>query len=333
MRKIFLFINLLVLFVGLCFAGEPTWLKKPEKEYPKSKFLMAIGVAQTPKQAQDDALQEISLFLNAKIEVATTVLKESKSFIDGDKTLFADKVSIHQISNISSNADLFCVNFTESYYDKKKKNYSVLAYINKQDAVTVYHQRILSLIDSVDSYKKYADTENEPFLAAGALQKARILSELAKTYIQTIGTIFPGEDSKYSEQLSVIKKVQEDLESYKNIMIFDFAFPDEKLRSISDKLASILEENGYRCSQKNASYKVCLNYDFIEENYDAGPFVRPNGQIEIKNADGKSVYSYSKAYGRFGGKTLDQAYTRGIFKIKEDLEENFLKEYREISEK
>ncbi len=333
MRKILSLFYATLFLSSLSFAETPSWLKNPEKDYPQAKYLRALGIADSQKKARESALSELSLYLNAKVDVATHVIKESKSYAESDKTIFKDSTSFKQITNISSEAELFCVDFTECHYDNKNKTYSVLAYLNKREAVEVYNQRINTLMDSITSYQKYASGEKEIFLAVGALQKASMLSELVKAYAQTVGTIFPSENSKYSSQLEIINRINENLISYKKNLSFSLSYTDERCRSIADAISSIFEENGYVYSEKGGAYTVYLDFAFEEEQYAVGPFVRPSGKIEIKNSAGEPVYSYSKAYKRAGAKTVDSAYTRAIFKIKNDLKENFLKEYRELPKK
>ena len=101
---------------------------------------------------------------------------------------------------------------------------------------------------------------------------------------------------------------------------------DKRYDPIFSTVASILERDGYAYSLKDSNYKIIIDVSALEETYETGPFVRASLDILIVNNAGNGVYTYSKAYARTGSKTWEQAYTRAVSKIKQDLEENFLSE-------
>lgn len=320
----------LLMACAYCFADSvPSWVIKPEKDFPSRQYIRSIGEANTVKAAKAAALAEISLFFEAKTEVVTQAVKKSCEIIEGDKQFFASSKSFGQLVNIKSNADFFCVNFTDSYYDVKHDKHTVLAYIDKNEAAEIYRTRIAALLESVDSLMAYAKKESEPFLAGSALTKAKTLSALAEQYIKAETVIVPADSAIYKEPLKNLSKVDVELSSIKKLLTFTIKMTknDPKLNPLFSTVSSLIVKRGFAYSLADAKYAVVIDVAFVEEEYESGPYVRPSGNFLIVNAAGKGVYTYSKAYPRSGSKTMDLAYTRAVSKIKQDLEENFLAEF------
>ena len=323
------FLLVSVALVGaLCFADVPAWLKKPEKEFPTAAYIRAIGEGDSAKAARAAALSDISLFFDTKTEVITQAVKQSGAVISGDTSFFESNHSYQQIAQISSEAEFFCVNFTEPYRNEKTGVYSVLAYINKKEAAQVYTARINALMDSVNAYRTYAKGEKEPFRAVQALQKAQVISSLAGNYIKAETTIVPQDAQKFQRDLQTIALIPAERAALKKNMTFAITMnqKDKRFDPIFSTVAAVLEKQGYAYSVSDAQYAVIVDISCAEESYDAGMFVRPSVDVLIVDANGAGLYTYSKALPRTGGKSIDQAYTRAVVKIKQDLEAHFLEE-------
>ena len=105
--KRFFFLIVVLISVSLLFADVPEWLKKPEKEYPTSKFIRTVGEGANLKLAQDSAVSAISLYFDTKTEVLSTAVKEMSAILSDGKEVFNASRSIQQIMQITSNAEFF----------------------------------------------------------------------------------------------------------------------------------------------------------------------------------------------------------------------------------
>lgn len=310
------------------FAEVPRWVKAPEKEFPSEKFIRGIGEGASEKIAKTAAISDISLFFDAKVEVIGTAVKETSSLLVDDKSFFSSNKTYSELARITSVSDFFCLKFSDSYYDKKKNKYTILAYIDKAEASKLYTARIDGLMNSVNSYIYYAEKEHEPFFCIQALKKAEILGSLAQKYIQAETTIIPADITKFQNSLDRISSISWKKNELKKNMNFSvsIAQKEKKYDSVFTTISKILEKYGYAYSVTGSKYKILADISCTEENYDAGIFVRPSIDVVILNVDGTGVYSYSKVLSKTGGKTLEQAYIRSVNKINQDLEENFLSE-------
>ncbi len=324
-----LFVLIIALASAFCFADDvPSWLKKPEKEFPTKEYIRATGSGNSEKAAQNAAISQISLYFDTKTDVLTLAVKQSGEIIAGDKSFFASSQSFQQLTQITSNAEFFCVKFTDSWYDKKSDKFTVLAYINKKEAAQIYTARITALMEAVNAYRDYAKSEKEPFLAVTALHKAKVVSNLCEKYIHNETIIVPSDTEKWQGALKTISLIPAEHNALKKNVTFSIHLnqKDKRFDPIFSTVASILERYGYAYSVKDSNYKIILDISCIEESYEKGEFVRPSVDVLIVNNAGTGVYSYSKALPRTGSKTMDLAYSRAVTKIKQDLEENFLAE-------
>lgn len=326
MMKNFFYFVLLNFVASLCFSQVPSWVQNPEKEYPSSKFVRAVEEGTSAKNSKNAALATISLYFNAKTEIISVAVKKMEGVFSEDEMLFTSNQSFTQISNVTSSAEFFCVNFSDTYQNKKDGKYYTLAYIDKKKAGEIYKTRIKFLMQYIDTYKKMAADESENFTAVKYLTKAQNLANAAEKYIQSEIVLFPDEAKNYSADLEKISRLPAEIAaSKKGLKFFVSVDSDvEKASTLSTTVSSVLEKRGYVYSEKNAQYGIKVYLDFSEESKQAGEFVRPDMKIIVENSDGESVHSYSKSYPKIGGKTIDDAYTRALIKIKQDIEENFL---------
>ncbi|MCR4953089.1 MAG: hypothetical protein K6A43_03345 [Treponema sp.] len=327
LAKTYFFLIFCFLFISsFLFAEVPLWLKQPEKLYPSNQYIKAIGEATSVKSAQSAALETISLYFDTKTEIVTVAVEQIKSLKTNQNEKLSRNQSLEKITNITSNAEFFCVNFTEPFYDKKTDKYSVLAYIEKAEAAKIYTNRIQILMEIVQSYRNFANNETEIFLSSEALKKANALCSIISQYITNETIIVGADKTKFKKELETIAAVYSDFASIKKQMTFSIKLNQEekKFDSLFSTVASVLEKEGYSYSLVDSEYKIIIDISCIEENYETGPFVRASLDVFILNREGKGVYTYSKAYPRFGSTTMEKAYTRTITKVKQDLEENFL---------
>lgn len=324
-----------LLFIFFCFStvfgfadSIPDWIKNPEKAYPKKEFIRAVGEGSSEKAAKNAAISEISLYFETKAEVVNLALKQSYQIVTEEKTLTSSNASLTQIAKITSTADFFCLNFTESVYDKKTDKFTILAYIKKAEVSEIYTTRISALLHSIKLFKDYSASEKELFLSAAALHKASVFGSLCERYIKALTVIYPMESSKYENDLKKIGSIQAEHNALKKQLSFSIELlqKDQVFNPVITTLSEILEKQGYSYSLTDSKYKIVADIACTEEIYDAGPFIRPSMEIVIINQSGKGVYSYSKTLPRIGSKTMEQAYIRAVSKINQDLKENFLSE-------
>lgn len=328
-------LSLLYLFItfNLSAAKNPVWLISPEKEFPSKDFIRAKGEARTEKKAKTEALAEIALNFKANARIINKSIQDLEIFSDDDRSNYSKFQSVHQEMEISSDVDLFCVQFTDSFYNKKLKTYSVLAYIDRNEASKLLQAKIEPLKEEVKKIFLFAKNETENLYIIFDYQRAKGYAELVQKYIEDVIVIKPSLINVYENDLSLVSEINSFSLAQKNKISF-YAFCEEKRYSaVVSGLASSLEKSGfiYNKNKKNADYLIDIKISFREEEYDIGKFVRPDVIATVSNKKGEAVASYSKAYPRYGGyDNYESAYNLALVRITQDFDENFLIAYRGI---
>ena len=329
MKRKILFFCLLSLITIFAFGADvPAWLKNTETEFPDSLYIKSVGEGSSVKKAQNAALSTIALFFDTKITYVKVAVEHVQEIATENKNFFSSSESYQHMTEISSEANFFCVKFTEAYYDKKSDAFSILAYIDKKEAAEIYTARIVALMEAVNVYRAFANTETEPLRAVMALHKAELLASLAKTYIRAETTIIPSDSTKFMSYLKTIELLPTERDARTKELTFSITIqPSEKRYApLFSTIAKSFESYGGSYLLKDVSYTVIADIFCTEEHYEAGEFVRPSVDVLVVNKAGAGVYTYSKTFQRIGSNTLEQAYTRAVSAIQQDLEEHFLSE-------
>lgn len=326
-KRFILELLFIAIFIPL-FAAPPKWLTELEKVYPTDKFIRAIGEGTTIKKAETEAISSISLNFNARTKVINNAIKDYNSVIEENKTKISKSYALTQETTISSESEFLCVKFSDSYYDKKKKTYYLVGYIDRNEVSGIYEQKIYGLMTTIQTILNYATDEYESLYSVLNYQKASKLSKLAQYYIDAANIINPQESEKYKDDLQLIASIEGLVNAQKNKLSFSINCNDKRYSSICTAISSILQESGFVLTKVKPTYYIYVELNCSEEIYDAGNFVRPDINITITNNSGNSIDSYSKVYQRYSHQTMQNAYNLALVRVQQDLEENFLIAYR-----
>ena len=323
-RLLFTF-SVFVFFAVNCAAAPskkaPAWLTDdPHLIYSENEYLTAIGEGNSDSLARDDALNKLSQYFDTKVHSEGLAIRATNDSSFSSSSL--------QTVSVESEADLFCVNFTDSFFDKKNAKYFILAYINKKEAAEIYRSKIEALLSSITQNQKNARNEREVFFKALLLRKSAEFCESAEKYIQYETALIHDDVEKYKPALVDMTKIFSELDSLKPQLTFSITMnqKEKRFNPVFSTLAEALEKQGFSYSVNDSMYRIIADISCEEEVYETGPFVRPSLDVLIVNKNGEGLYTYSKAYGRTGAKTMEQAYTRSVSKITKDLAENFMTE-------
>ena len=86
-------------------------------------------------------MAEISLYFNAKTDLLMSSVSEACKVEKNGESFSSSEESYGENLNISSEAEFFGVAFTDVWYEKKSDTFYVLAYIDRNEALSVYRDR------------------------------------------------------------------------------------------------------------------------------------------------------------------------------------------------
>lgn len=331
--KSFFIISVLLSFNFSIYAEKKSnWYNELDKFYPSEKYIRAIGEDSTVHKAEMNAITKIAMNFKTSVDLQKSAVEELECVSENDKSIYSKSQSMEQIVSIESEAELFCLNFEEAIYDKKRKKYTTLAYINRSEASRKYESKISPLMIEIQNILNFGSEETEQLYNVLNFRKAYVLGELASLYINNAISINPTEIDKYAESLNIISNLKNEVIKQQKKVTFDINVKNisnnKNLNQLRDGLASIMEGDSFIRSNKNPLYTIQVEITFSEENYEAGVFVRPSVNVIIYNRNREVVESYSKVHDRYGHSNLENAYNLSLVRIQQDFDENFLVEYR-----
>lgn len=334
MRKIIL--TAAALFCGLCFAQEaPSWLASPETEFPSEQYASAAGEGETDRAARMDAMIKIARSFKTTLQDVSKAARKAAAFLSDGSVDFSSNETLAQMAGSKSSMRFFNAKFTEIWHEKSGNGEKsrVLAYIDKSETAELYKSRIEALGDAAGLVLAAAKKQAEPFAARAILKNGKALESLADLYEKALAAVAPRDDGEASAEFEEAKrsfsKIDAALLDLKKELTVSIKIKqkDKKFAPILQTISDIVEKKGFSISSAKPRYKMEIDVSYSEEELDfGGPFVRTAIKATITNKTGSDVFLYEKEYPRSGGNTTEEAYSRALSKIQEDLEQNFFAE-------
>jgi hypothetical protein len=304
-------------------AQSPAWYLDKELLYPPSRYIAAVGEGSTRADAESAALAAVSLFFDTKTDIRNKAIREFNEAISGETTSFSKKTYIKEDAAVRSEAEFLGVRFADPFFISNRKLWAALAFIDRQEAAGIYDVKIGANMAAINALVADAAAA-EPLYACALLHRAQRIAGLTEEYIKTATLLDPKARAKYAPRLAAITEARRAYRSKREGLTFSVRVggADEAGR-VERVISGLLENEGYAVSGIGAPYTVNTRLTMTEEQYDAGVFIRSGITIGIER-NGRSLFSYSKSYPRYGHKTPDGACNRAFMAIEKDLQENFI---------
>jgi hypothetical protein len=325
MKKKIAFCFYFFIFTRVLFPqnSTPSWYIDKELEYPRSRFITAIGEGKNRQDAENAALATISLFFNTRTDVRNEVIREFNEAVTNNTTDFSKKTYITESAVVRSEQEFLGVRFATPFFVQKQQIWAVLAYIDRAEASRTYESKISVNMASVNSMADDASKESEPLYACGLLFRAIKIAGVTEEYIKTASVIDSSSTAKYSAYITQIQNIRSRYRTNRDRLTFKVNVNStDSTGRIERKLQELLEANGCIVSARNPQYTVSVRLNMSEENIESYIFIYSGITVRVEGKD-KALISYSKNYQRNGHINLNGAYNRAFMAIEQDLEENF----------
>ena len=323
-RSLLFSVYFLVFCHFLCTQNTvPSWYLDTEIQYPRSRFIVAVGEGKSRADAETSAIAGVSLFFNTRAEVRNEAIRQFNEAVTNNTTDFSKKTYISESTVIRSEEEFLGVRFASPYYEEKRQVWTALAYIDKAETAKTYESKITVNMVSINAMVADAEQEAESLYACGLLFRALKIGNITEEYIKSATVIDPSSAAGYSSYLTQIQRIRSQYRTKRDGLTFTVSTGSEDSTGrIKRKLQELLEANGCTVSSRNPMYEVSVRLNMAEENLQAGIFIRSGITVQVERR-GNALLSYSKNYPRYGQQTLDGAYNRTFLAIEKDLEENF----------
>ena len=301
----------------------PSWYIDTELEYPRSRFIAAVGEGRSRADAEAAALAGVSLFFNTQTEIRNQVIREFNEAVTNDTTDFSRRTYITESAVIRSEEEFLGVRFSSPFQIPGRQSFAALAYIDRREASSTYESKINVNMNSMNALVSDAIQETEPLYACGLLFRAIRIGDITEEYIKTAVVIDPSSGTKYASYLTQIQEARSLYRANRERLTFTVGSSSaDSAGRIERKLQELLEASGCVVSAQNPIYTVSFRLNMTEEQIDTTTFVRSGITVQVER-EGRALLSYSKNYPRSGHSNPSGAYNRAFLAIERDLEENF----------
>ena len=259
------FVTSLILFLSstLCFTLSPKWFTDLEKVFPSEKFIRAIGEGSSITLAKSFALSELSSYFEQTIETKTFATKS----ISKNNLVVEEYSNYKQDFVLKTNAEIFQVEYTDFFYNKKNQKYFICAYINKENIWKVISQKIQIIISNCNLILQEMNKENEP------LRKVFYYNEINNCYVefyklyQIALCIYPNRCDKFSEKIKMINEEIISLKSLISKISIKLKTTGDKEKFIESKVLQLISKNGFAISSQKGMYQLNVEIDWNETEF------------------------------------------------------------------
>ena len=319
-----------LLFFSLnCFAAKiPKWFDNVEAIYPRETFLAVQGSGINQSAAQANALGQIAGFFKTQVTVqtnASTTMTQNEQETKSQRTL-ENNVSVY--SNLTLNG----IEYSDFYFDKKKKIYYVVGFLNRELASQKLEEELNSIIDSYFTYKEFAQKATDPVLQKKYLNKAFAASE---NYLDASSQLLLLNPALKRTIRSNSEKMLQDpellsLESSKIPIGLNADGDVENI--ISNSVISIFESKGFIVQPEKTNLPYILNISIAtnEKIDDEIISIFPEISISLSTKDNSNCYfSFRDSWTKTAGFSMEQAKKKAYTKLVPELTQKLKEKIRD----
>lgn len=328
MKKKILFACAFIFASRLFSADFPLWLGDKNRQFPESEYISAVGTGFNEPAAKEAALKTISLYFESNVSFKSSAKFYGSETSSGSSLSNVEKQrSIYSESNIESKTKLPSVSFTNSFYDSSLNEYSVCAYIKRQDAINEFQTTLNSGIFSAKDKVQKSENSKNPYLAFSDAKSALVSLEELRKIARCLLVLDAKSGAENLKSIDILLVRAADVMSReKPRLTFSVEIQNDTEKNVAYTVQQLLESKGFVCGRKNSNFLIFGRVNFSESQNPAGVFVRPAVSIQVVSAggNGEVLGSYSRQYPKYGHRDLSNAYAKARVEIEKDLKENLL---------
>lgn len=262
---IFFFVTVSSVFA----KGEPAWFLDKNKAYPKNQFLCETGSGITEDDAKAAALTALVNYIQSDVQALT----ESESRMTNSDGTVTRNQEMNRTVKVSSNIKISGVEYSQLYFDKKKKLYYAACFIEREKLYKQNAATLTKLQKQIDSKINQAQEElkEKNFLEAYLLYlQAQSNSDayLAAYYIN-ISIDSQRAEEEFSEFTDTVFLLSSEMEkAFQKALVYVEIEGDYK-NIITNTITALLKKNGFTVSKdkEKAGYVM---YGEVEKHLAGG---------------------------------------------------------------
>lgn len=327
LRYILIFSSLTAL--ASCATGNsiPAYFADRESVYPSDKYISAEGSGNSPEEARESALTQISLYFDTSVQTSRSLIADYQETEINGFYSSRESRSIQEKAEIKSEAQFFCVQFTSTI--KSGKEYYIVAFIDREQAYRTFKEKIDVNTIILENLLPIAGDVKNPFNSIPAGKNGKAIADMTLGLIKNIQVVSEksGDDYSNAKQLaSLMQKAYREIWDNADISVHVVGDWNNTVRNT---LSELVEQHGFTVSHSDDASVLYAEIESNRSKNAAGIFLTPSIVIKAKTPDGKTVFSYTKKFEREGAPEdyEDVAWRKSFSKIESDLRDSFASDF------
>jgi hypothetical protein len=321
----FSLIYYVVCFVMLGFPnaqdGKPEWISNPEKSYPNSQYMTAVGTGDTRKEAENSAASNLSKIFQSKIKSEETINARYQELMKSDQSSLESQTNINKNISVSSEQTLFNVRYPESFTDKLGRVY-VLGIIEREPTAAIYKNKMEDNDTRIASFIKKFDESKDPIKKYANIGAALVTAKVNETLRQQLEIIMPGmrvqSDSDYS-----LERITELCSDAQKAIPFAINISGDQKDDVTGFVNDMVLGLGFPVGGKGIlTISGTESVEPLNLQNDQMKFVRWEYQFSIFDASGTAIISLSQN-GREAHVTQSEAVARALRTMRDKIKTDF----------
>ena len=302
---------------------KPEWVDNPEKSYPNSQFLTAIGSGDSRKEAENSAASNLSKIFESKVKSEETINARYQELMKSNQSSLESQTNVDKNISVTSQQTLFNVRYPESYTDNLGRVY-VLGVIEREPTAAIYKSKMDDNNSRITAFVKKYDELKDPVKRYANIGAAQVTAKVNETLGQQLEIIMPGmavqSDSSYSPQ-RIAEMCADAQKSIPFAVNISGAQKDDVTGFVGDMLSGL----GFSVAEKGIlTVTGTESVEPIDLNNDQMKFVRWSYQISILDAGGTAIISLSEN-GREAHINYEEAVARALRTMRDKIKSDVAK--------
>jgi len=308
---------------------EPRWVIDPYAAYPRERYLAAVGFAPNRAEAEKKALSALTAIFGQSIQADFSIVTAyseavSKGIVNSSETAnIRDSVSTGVALDTLIGAEI------GSIWDDARGTVYAVAYLDKEMAVTVYGNMILTNLRNIEKLTAMTAAEKNTLDGYARYRLAAIISGINEKYARIIAQCggptvaslnLPGAEALNIEASNIIK----------NVAVIVNVKGDSNNR-IKDAFTKVLSGEGLRTRGNSPPYTMEVNVNLSEAVFPNNPnkFCRLTISAELIENSTNSVLLPFSFSDRIGHSTYEAAQAAALVQAEKLIGEKYPAVFKE----
>lgn len=324
MRVRILILLLSVLLLPSCASAPstpPDWAGPAQnvtRVYPAEKFIAQKGTGADPNAAQVNALAALSRYFESEVESRVSSVQVITQQNGADEAY----LRVEESGLIQSAVNLFALRQSETWFNKAENQWETLAYIDRNEAWTIYEPRLTQKTAPFMTAFRRAETEGDPlrqFVSFSALQDTELLTMLDFALV-----LHPRKAQAFDDVRSAYAECRSKVEAAKRKIILAVFCTGDYENTVYTALASSFSGHGFALvrNQGEATHRCQAVVTENEQKMQVGTFFTPTITVTLSGKDGV-IFTYNRGITRTGANDPVVAKRRAYIALGKALQETF----------